>query len=163
MTEAPTSTRDFDDFYRHERDRIARALAVTVGDGHVAAEATDEAMARAYQRWRKVGGYDNPSGWVYRVALNWAISHLDRKRREPQPDPAWPIEIDPPAEPTVAAAIASLPVDQRAVIVCRFHLGLSEAETAAALRIRAGTVKSRQHRALQKLQQQLAHLRIEQD
>ncbi|HYD09764.1 MAG TPA: sigma-70 family RNA polymerase sigma factor [Acidimicrobiales bacterium] len=153
----------FVDFYRDERDRLARALAITIGDGHLAAEAVDEAMARAYQRWRKVAGYDNPSGWVYRVALNWATTQLKRRSRAPHALTDRPIELAAPSEPTVAAAIAQLPVDQRAVVVCRFHLGLSEAETATALGIRPGTAKSRLHRALQKLQSQLAHLRIEED
>ena len=31
-------------------------------------------MVRAYARWDKIGAYDNPGGWVYRVGLNWARS-----------------------------------------------------------------------------------------
>src|SRR6187551_2806104 len=64
----------FDAFYRAEVDRLYRALAVTLGDHHVAREAVDEAMVRACVRWRTVGGYDRPGGWVYRVGLNWARS-----------------------------------------------------------------------------------------
>jgi RNA polymerase sigma-70 factor (ECF subfamily) len=37
------------------------------------------------------------------------------------------------------------------VIYCRYFLGLSEGETAEALAVAPGTVKSRQHRAIQKL------------
>jgi RNA polymerase sigma factor (sigma-70 family) len=161
MTDASTTPRPFDDFYRVERDRVARALAITLGDGHLAADATDEAMARAYQRWAKVGLYDNPGGWVYRVALNWATSVLRRRRRAPHPHVERPTEIGPVPEPTVAEALAALDVDQRAVVVCRYYLGLSEAETAAALGIRPGTAKSRLSRALQRLQPRLAHLRPE--
>lgn len=51
-----------------------------------------------------------------------------------------------------------LTVDQRAVVTCRLLLGMSEAETAAALRIRPGTVKSRLHRATQRLQSLLRPL-----
>jgi RNA polymerase sigma-70 factor (ECF subfamily) len=65
------------------------------------------------------------------------------------------------SEPSVAAALADLDLPQRSVIVCRFYLGLSESETADALGIRPGTVKSRLHRALQRLQPRLAHLRFE--
>lgn len=47
---AMTETLPFEAFYRDERDRLTRALALTLGDGHLAAEAVDEAMVRAYQR-----------------------------------------------------------------------------------------------------------------
>lgn len=147
-------------FYAGARDRVARALALTLADGALGAEAADEAMARAYQRWDRVGTFDDPAGWVYRVGLNWASSVLRRHRRAPMP----PVErgsadVDPVAEPTVRAALAELEVRQRAVVVCRFYLGLSERETAAALGTRPGTVKSRLHRGLRHLQTRLDHLR----
>ena len=44
----------FHDFYSGSRDRVGRALAVTLGDADLAAESVDEAMARAYQRWSSV-------------------------------------------------------------------------------------------------------------
>ncbi|MDQ1519704.1 MAG: hypothetical protein QOI55_777 [Actinomycetota bacterium] len=149
----------FVDFYEASRDRVGRALAMTLGDDHLAAEAVDEAMARAFQRWDRVGGFDNPGGWVYRVGLNWATSIIRRRLRAPQPHAErGPTDIGPIAEPDVAAALAELPARQRAVVVCRFYLGLSEAETATALATRPGTVKSRLHRALHHLQTRLAHL-----
>ena len=61
----------FEDFYRGGRDRVVRALALTLGDAHLAAEATDEAMARAFQRWDRVARLDNPGGWVYRISGNY--------------------------------------------------------------------------------------------
>jgi RNA polymerase sigma-70 factor (ECF subfamily) len=150
---------EFVDFYEQSRDRIGRALALTLGDVHLATEAVDEAMARAYQRWDRVGTFDNPGGWVYRVALNWATSVIRRRRRAPQPPvERGPSDVGPITEPTVAAALRELPAKQRAVVVCRFYLGLSEAETADALDTRPGTVKSRLHRALRHLETRLAHL-----
>ncbi len=52
----------------------------------------------------------------------------------------------------LADAVASLPFRQRAVIVLRYYGGLSEAEIAAALGCRNGTVKSLAARALTKLE-----------
>jgi RNA polymerase sigma-70 factor (ECF subfamily) len=49
---------------------------------------------------------------------------------------------------TVMAALRALPANQRAVIVMRFYEDLSEAQTAQALGIPVGTVKSRTSRAL---------------
>jgi RNA polymerase sigma factor (sigma-70 family) len=50
-------------------------------------------------------------------------------------------------------ALHELPEDAQAVLVCRYLLGLSEQETAAALDIAAGTVKSRTARALERLRE----------
>jgi RNA polymerase sigma factor (sigma-70 family) len=159
---AADATASFVPFYRETRDRMARALALTLGDGSLAAEAVDEAMARAYQRWDQVSRYDAPAGWVYRVALNCASSTLRRHRRQPRPhhtpDTA---ELGHISEPDVAVALSELGLRQRSVVVCRFYLGMSEAETAAALGIRPGTVKSRLHRALNHLHIRLSHLNPE--
>jgi len=45
--------------------------------------------------------------------------------------------------------------EERLVVGCRFFLGLSEEETAQALGLRRGTVKSRQSRALARLREQM--------
>lgn len=158
--EAPAD--GFAAFYEGARDPVARALALTLGDVQLGAEAADEAMARAYQRWSRIAGFDDPAGWAYRVGLNWASSVLRRRRRAPLPRvERGPADVDPVPEPSVVAALAALDARQRAVVVCRFYLGLSEAETAAALGARPGTVKSRLHRALRQLERTLDHLRPE--
>ncbi|MGH9077991.1 MAG: sigma factor-like helix-turn-helix DNA-binding protein [Acidimicrobiales bacterium] len=154
-------TPDFVTFYREARDEVARALTVTLADADLAAEATDEAMARAYQHWGRIGSFDNPGGWVYRVGLNWATSVLRRRRRPNPTAPPGPVEMEPMGEPDVARALAELDIRQRAVVVCRYLLGWSEAATAAALDTPVGTVKSRLHRASRTLSTRLSHLRTE--
>ena len=153
----------FHDFYAGSRDRVGRALAVTLGDADLAADAVDEAMARAYQRWSSVSRMDNPSGWVYRVGLNLARSRIRRltRRRRVVAIAHVASEVPPPdvLEPAILRALRALPVDHRSVVVCRLLLGWSEAETAQALGIRPGTAKSRLHRATATLADQLAHLR----
>jgi RNA polymerase sigma-70 factor (ECF subfamily) len=154
---------DFPTFYAETRDRVARALAATIGNADLAAEAVDEAMARAYQRWPHVATLDNPGGWVYRVALNWATSVLRRRRRGVPPGLALDSTSPAPVanEPDVLVALAELDVRQRAVVVCRYLLGWSEEQTAAALSTPIGTVKSRLHRANRHLSVRLSHLRAE--
>jgi RNA polymerase sigma-70 factor (ECF subfamily) len=94
----------FEEFYRARGDRVYRAVAVTLGDPELARDATAEAMARAYARWSTVSTVDNPGGWVYRVALNWATSRWRRRRREhPLPD-----DLDPAAAPVDLDAVAAL-------------------------------------------------------
>ncbi len=55
----------------------------------------------------------------------------------------------------VRAALLRLGEEERRVVACRYLLELSEAETAAALAIPAGTVKSRLHRGLRRLRMDL--------
>ena len=150
----------FTGFYTANRTALAKALALTLGDRDLAAEAVDEAMARAYQRWGHVQAMGNPSGWVYRVALNWSTSVLRRRARaarEPLYD-AGVTDIPPVADPDIHRALAELDVKQRAVVVCRYLVGWSEQETAAALDLRVGTVKSRLARASRVLRSRLNHL-----
>ncbi len=147
---------EFDEFYRDNRDRIYRALAVTLRNAPLAAESVDEAMTRALERWDQVGGYDNPSGWVFRVGLNWARQRFRRLGRElPGTYIDGPVEDRLP-EPEVGRALGRLPHHQRAVVVARYYLDWSTDETAAALRVPAGTVKSRLSRALASLEKELA-------
>ncbi|MDJ0952430.1 MAG: sigma-70 family RNA polymerase sigma factor [Acidimicrobiia bacterium] len=148
--------RRFEDFYRAEWDSVYRPLLATIGDPHLAKDATAEAMARAYQRWSKVRTYRNPSGWVYRVGLNWARSRFRRQRREVLGEPhVAPAAADNLPDNDLDAALRSLPLDQRSVIVLRYYMDWSQEEIANALRVPVGTVKSRLHRGLRKLEQEV--------
>ncbi|HUO45286.1 MAG TPA: sigma-70 family RNA polymerase sigma factor [Acidimicrobiia bacterium] len=146
----------FDSFYKSNRTPILRALALTLGDRDLAADATDEAMARAFQHWRSVQGFDNQAGWVYRVGLNWARSRLRKRRREILTDvmPTSSMDIQL-SDPDLDRAVKELPIDTRAVVVLRHYLDWSTDEVARALGIRPGTVKSRLHRAINELRQAL--------
>jgi RNA polymerase sigma-70 factor (ECF subfamily) len=151
---------DFTAFYQRTRPDIVRALALTLGDPDLAGDAGDEAMTRAFQHWHTVANADNPAGWVYRVGLNWATSVLRRRRRGDQPlyhrDSVVHTAI---VDPDIHLALAELDVKHRSVVVCRYLLGWSEADTAAALHLRPGTVKSRLHRATAQLKTRLEHHR----
>lgn len=142
----------FEAFYARHRDEVGRALAITLRDDELAADALDEAMARAYQRWDQVSRFANPAGWVYRVGLNWARSVVRRITRAGRAPRAFEmVSASPTFDADIDRALRQLNVDQRAVVVCRFFIGYSEAETAVVLGIRPGTVKSRLSRALETL------------
>jgi RNA polymerase sigma-70 factor (ECF subfamily) len=149
---------DFDTFYREHRQRIGAALAFTLGDHQLGYEAADEAMARTYQRWSEVQNYVNPSGWVYRTGLNWARSWLRRRTRSRSKDRmlARPESDDGQQSDTdMAAALATLSDEHRSVIVLRYFCDWSVVETAAALDVAPGTVKSRLARALDALRTEI--------
>lgn len=146
-----SSAPDFEAFYRSERSGLYRALALTLGDADLAREAVDEAMVRAFPRWGRLRSYDNPAGWVYRVALNWATSRLRGRRRSVTvPDVGdRPGGREPqPPDDRLSRAVAGLPEHQRAAVVLRFHLDWPLEQIAAALGVPTGTVKSRLHRGL---------------
>jgi RNA polymerase sigma-70 factor (ECF subfamily) len=149
----------FDAFYRANSDRVYRALALTLGNHDLAREAADEAMARAYARWERVRELDNPAGWAYRVGLNWATSWWRKLRRERPPVAEERHRAARGPDPVALAARAALdqlPLAQRAVVVCRVLLDMSVTETASALGVAEGTVKSRLARALTALRDGLS-------
>ncbi len=152
---------DFPVFYREAYPAVARALGITLGDRDLGAEAADEAMARCFSHWSTVGDYDNPAGWVYRVGLNWARSLRRRLSRRPPLHHFSVVEEPTVADPQIQQALTDLDLRLRSVVVCRFLLDWSTQETADALNVRPGTVKSRLHRALNQLETKLHHFREE--
>jgi RNA polymerase sigma-70 factor (ECF subfamily) len=152
------STDSFEEFYRTEVDGLYRALSLALGSADLASEAVDEAMTRAFQRWPKVREFHNPAGWVYRVGLNWSISRL-RKRNRERLGEDWlldePGRQDLGFDPDLYRALARLPVESRSVVVLRHVLGWSTAETAAALGVSQGTLKSKLFRALSQLRREM--------
>jgi len=157
ITPAETYVVDsFEVFYRDRWQRIYRAVAVGVKDSDLAREAVDEAMARAYERWRAVAKMSNPEGWVFRVAMNWATSRLRRRALRVRELETPVVTYQPEPEPGIVAAVRSLPRRQRDVVIARCLLDMSEVDTANALGIPVGTVKSRLSRGLARLKEQLA-------
>ncbi len=144
----------FETFYDSAYPDLVRALSLTLGDAGWGREAADEAMTRAYDRWNDVSTYTNPAGWTYRVGLNWARSwHRKLARRLPWSD--TDVSLPHAADPELEAALAELELKYRTVVVCRYLLDWSTEETAAALDIAPGTVKSRLSRGLDRLRSAL--------
>lgn len=155
----------FESFFFDNRDAVAHALALTIGDLDLATDATDEAMIRAYQRWAHVGTLQQPAGWVFRVALNYSRSRFRRVARKARYATTLRGDhhIDVPfsdhiADSKLLSALHSLPPERRAVVVLRVLLEFSEQECATTLGIRRGTAKSRLHRGLTQLRGAVPHL-----
>lgn len=161
-TAAAGPTARFERFCIEEHAAMANALGWALGNHDLGREATDEAFARAYERWSSVSTMDNPAGWVYRVGLNWGRRRIWRRKKEQQllasidldehiAAASHGVDIDQ----DLANALAVLPLKFRAVIVLRHLLGYSERDTAEALGISAGTAKSRMSRGLLRLRTEL--------
>jgi RNA polymerase sigma-70 factor (ECF subfamily) len=149
-----------------------RAVYLITRDLPLAEDVVQEGFLRAYER---IGQFDvsRPFGpWFLRSVVNAAIKvavraertvplHADRAGRVPRwaigdrsGDPVTALER---AETRLAIvdALAALSPGQRAVVVCRYYLDLSEADTARNLAVPPGTVKRRLHDARARLRAML--------
>lgn len=155
---APTRAVDFAVFYETNINPLIRSLNATLMDTQLAQDAAQEAMARAYQQWSKVGAYDKPAGWCYRVGLNWSMSRFRKRRREITTDKTsdCPVAVASTlVDDELTAALLELAVPLRSVVVLRVLMDWSYEEIAEALQIPRGTVASRLHRALDQLRSTL--------
>lgn len=153
---------------RHQAIAFRAAYLIT-GSAAEAEDATQEACMKA---WLALGRFRSEAPfrpWLVQIAVNEARNRRRAAGRRAGlalrllPSPTEPGSV-PSAESEalageeraqLAAAVARLREDDQLVIAARYFLGLSEAETAIALGLRAGTVKSRLSRALGRLQQQV--------
>jgi RNA polymerase sigma-70 factor (sigma-E family) len=156
VTEQPTSApTDFESFVAARSTALWRSAYLHTGDPHRAEDLLQTALVKAWRRWDKIERREAVESYV-RAAL--VSTYTDWWRRR------WNGEIptgelpEAPAEPAspevrrdVLVALARLPRGQRAVIVLRYFDDLTEAQTADALGISVGTVKSQTSRALASL------------
>lgn len=136
-----------------EYPRPVRGLAVAF-DSEAAADAVQEAFIAADRRWRKISTYDDPVGWIRRVAVNRLRNgRRNRLRRAEILGTVRPVPSEDltPELVDLRAAVAELPEKMR-LAVCLHHLsGLPIDEVAAVLDVSPGTVKSNLHDARNKL------------
>ena len=147
-----TAVSDFDQLYAAHFGNLAVQLYLYFGDLQEAHDVVQEAFCRAYARWGTVSGYEDPVGWVRRVAWNLAVSRWRRTRsalrfvrRQARVEP--PVEGPSPERVAVMAALAELPERQRRVVVLRYIGDLTVPEIAEREGVAEGTVKSWLHRA----------------
>jgi RNA polymerase sigma-70 factor, ECF subfamily len=145
----------FDDFYAGSVRRLISQLYAMTGDRAEAEDVVQEAYARAWQRWDRVAGYDDPESWVRTVAWrisvsSWrkAASRLAAHRRERLPDAV------PGASPDYVAMVSALReinADQRRAVVLYHLVGLSVQEIATETGSSPAAVKARLVRGRQAL------------
>ena len=134
--------------------RLYRFLVVRLGDEREARDALQETLLAAWQGLPQLRERDRPWGWLAGIAANKAADSARRRAPVvPLPETELGYEHGGPSE--IAAALAKLPRSAREVLLLRYLLRLSEEETAAALGVRIGTVKSRASRARRLLQEEL--------
>jgi RNA polymerase sigma-70 factor (ECF subfamily) len=152
-------------FYAGSYRRLLGQLFAVTGDLAEAENVLQEAYARAFARWSRVGDYDLPEAWVRRVAINLAAMAERSLRRRARallrlgPPPLVP-ELSPDLL-DLRDALAALPLGQRQVIVLHHLVGLPVEEVARELRLAPGTVKSQLARGRAAMAGSLDHDRSE--
>jgi len=143
---------EFRDFMRGRWAATVRLAYGLTGDAGHAEDVAQDAFARAYASWGRVRRAGDPEAYVRRIVIN-EFRRRFRKHRVAEDLPgvlpdAGVCEPGPEERSVLIEALRSLGPRQRAVIVLRYWMDMSEAETAAALNCSRGTVKSQAARAL---------------
>ena len=155
MSEEPEG---FAQFVEARARALQRMAWLLTGDHGLAEDLVQTALVRAWPKWERINRRDDPEVYVRRIMINTWATWARRKWRGEQASDSMP---DAPAEADIAAevavrmavrgALASLTVQQRAVLVLRVFDDLSEAQVAQVLDCAVGTVKSTMSHALAKL------------
>jgi RNA polymerase sigma-70 factor (ECF subfamily) len=149
----------------HRFKRRVYALAVRIVGSVDAEEVAQEAFIRIFRGLTKFRGDAALATWIYRLAVNAALSHRSRRSAVPQPEPSDDVDAQPSAEPVrgdavlrarMERALARLPVGYRTVIVLHDVEGLEHEEVAQILGCHVGTSKSQLHKARARLREMLA-------
>lgn len=159
--------RAFEELVRAHWEVAFRVAVLVTRDAAEAEDAAQDAVVKAWRALRRVDPERPLRPWLLRIVANEARNRRRSAGRRarlallaraatasgdaaPSPEPALLAREE---RQRLLAALDGLPDDARDVLACRYLLDLSEEETAAALDLRRGTVKSRTARALERLRE----------
>lgn len=136
----------FEEFFRAEHARLLRALYLVTGSVEEANEVAQDALVRVWERWDRVRDMDDPTGYLYRTAMNVHRSTLRRTRRAvgrvvrtgPGRDPF----ADADDRDQVTRALRGLAPRQRAALVLTEMLGYGSDEAGRILGVKAASVRA---------------------
>lgn len=144
--------------------RLVRTAFGLVGDWAVAEQLVQDAFLRLWRRWRWLRDQQAAPAYLHRTVVNLGRAAVRRRVSERRAlarggfddRDDWSQNVDEPhVRVALRHAIETLPYRKRACVVLRYLSGLSEAETADALGVSVGTVKSQTHKALRQLRELL--------
>ena len=152
----------YGELVRRHQTAALRLAAAVCGSTEEARDIVQDAFVQGFRSLDRFRGDAPVRAWLLRIVANHAKNALRAgARRRGREDRfvalARPAAGEDPVGEHVAAdtdttgllaVLAALPERDREVLACRFVAGLSEAETATALGVPVGTVKSRASRAL---------------
>ncbi len=137
---------------------LLRAAILLGCPSHEAEDLVQATLVKCYVAWDKVRNAHDKDAYVYRILVNTHTSNRRRfwGRERPVDDMPVAAAVNDETElsdltDSVQRALAGLSRQSRAVVVLRYFADLTEQQTAYALGVPSGTVKSRLSRALDHL------------
>jgi len=156
-----TGERGMDALYRAHAAEALRLGYLLTGERALAEDLVQDAFVRVLGRFHDLRNRDAFWWYLRRTIVNLSTSYFRRRGVErawlarQRPDEAAPAPHDLAERDRLRTALMTLRPEQRAAIVLRFYEDLSEAETAEALGVPLGTVKSTVSRGLERLRHEL--------
>jgi RNA polymerase sigma-70 factor (sigma-E family) len=149
---------EFSEFMHARWYQLVRLGFGLTGDRQAAEDLAQTAFARAYASWSRVRRADDPDAYVRRIVVNTNRNRFRKIRVSELLTDSLP-ELALPSDPAsqrddravLVDALMRLSHGQRAAVVLRYWLDLTEAETAEILGCSVGNVKSQAARGLAKL------------
>lgn len=165
-------TEAFGVLVRRYQDRLYPTMLRLTGSADDALDLLQDAFLRAFEKLDRFQGESSFYTWVYRIAINLALSGRRRRRvtlrlqradsdesfdppdDSSLSDPTLPVQLAERDE-LIQRALDALADDHRAVVVMKEFDGLRYEEIASILNVPIGTVRSRLHRARLELRERL--------
>ncbi|GAA4465411.1 SigE family RNA polymerase sigma factor [Phytohabitans houttuyneae] len=148
----------FHSFFEMHHAELARLAYLVTGEAEVADDLAADALLEVWRHWDRVAAADSPIAYARGVLANLARNRIRRLSRERRGLLGLGLlwrdrtqDVDVPAVVDLRQALHRLPYRRRACVVLRYAFDLSERETARALGISVGTVKSQTSRGVAQL------------
>jgi RNA polymerase sigma factor (sigma-70 family) len=152
-TEPPSASAlmSFEELFESERFRLFGALCLLTGNQQEAEDLMQDAFVRVCERWDRVGSLEDPTGYLYRTAMNGFRSHYRRSvlaLRRQLPTRERRDEIaGAERHADIVRRLAQLTTKQRASLVLLDFLEFSSEEAGGLLTMSPGAVRTQASRA----------------
>ena len=151
--------RDFESFFLDEHRRLFAALGMVTGNPAEAEELMQEAFLKLWERWDRISEIDDPTAFLYRIAMNLFRNRYRRAKRALK---AVVAPVDAPDAFAVVEdrdllvrALRDVTPRERAAIVLTAFLGYSSEEAGRMLGMKAPTVRVLASRARASVRQRV--------
>ncbi|CUR60726.1 putative RNA polymerase sigma factor [metagenome] len=147
----------FSDFFHREFEPVARTAYVVLQNQQWAEDVAQDAFGQLYLNWTRISGYDNPQAWVRRVAIRIAVRLARREETRRVLTRGQASHPPPPGRDLdLAAALRTLPAQQRAAVALHYYEDRPAEEIGELLGCSASTVRTHLSRARARLAELLA-------
>jgi RNA polymerase sigma-70 factor (ECF subfamily) len=145
-TDVVQGTPSFEDFFQQTHQRLFGGLCLVTQDRHEAEELMQDAYLKIWERWERVAEMDEPTGFLFRTAMNLFRSRRRRAAVALRRTAAPALDADGLAlvedRDEVVRALRELTPAQRAAVVMTSMFGYTAEEAASVLGIKAATVRA---------------------